>query len=60
MMDIKSRGLKTRTPLSNAVRTELLQWLNKLSEETRINKSKLLDEALEDLLKKYDYKIDAE
>lgn len=59
-MDIKSRGLKTRTPLSNAVRTELLQWLNKLSEETRINKSKLLDEALEDLLKKYDYKIDAE
>jgi predicted DNA-binding protein len=55
-MDIKSRGLKTRTPLSNAVKTELFQALNKLSEDTKINKSKLLDEALEDLIKKYNVK----
>lgn len=52
-MDIKSRGLKNRTPLSNAVKTELLHALNKLSEETRISKSKLLDEAIEDLIKKH-------
>jgi len=47
------RGLKTRKPLSNAVRIELYDQLKSISEETRIPMSKLLDEALEDLIKKY-------
>ncbi|MED3792358.1 ribbon-helix-helix domain-containing protein [Niallia alba] len=49
----KSRGLKTRKPLSNAVKIELAEQLKELSERTRIPMSKLLDEALEDLIKKY-------
>lgn len=44
------RGLRNRKNLSNAVKTELLDGLKKLSEETRIPMSKLLDEAIEDLL----------
>ena len=35
---------------------ELKEGLQKLSEETRITQSKLLDEAIEDLLKKYEKK----
>jgi predicted transcriptional regulator len=57
-MDIKSRGLKTRTPLSNAIKTELHRALSKLSEETRISKSKLLDEAIADLMIKYNFEIE--
>lgn len=49
----KSRGLKNRTPIANAIRTDLAIGLQDLSEKTRIPKSKLLDEALEDLLTKY-------
>ena len=36
----------------------LKEGLQKLSEETRIPQSKLLDEAIEDLLKKYEKKRD--
>lgn len=50
-MDAK-RGLKNRKPLSNAIRIELHDSLKKLSTETKIPISKLLDEAIEDLLKK--------
>lgn len=50
-MENKKR-LKNRTPLNNAVRNELYESLKKLSDETMIPMSKLLDEALEDLLKK--------
>ncbi|MEH6946781.1 ribbon-helix-helix domain-containing protein [Bacillus sp. JJ634] len=46
----QSRGLKTRTPLSNAVKTELLVELKQLSAQTKVPISKLLDEAIEDLL----------
>jgi predicted DNA-binding protein len=48
----ENRGLKTRTPISNAVKTELYDQLKKLSEETKVPVSKLLDEAIEDLLMK--------
>lgn len=46
------RGLKNRTPLSNAVKTELYEALRNLSHETKVPISRLLDEAIEDLLKK--------
>ncbi|MCM3030356.1 MULTISPECIES: ribbon-helix-helix domain-containing protein [unclassified Niallia] len=49
----EKRGLKNRKPLSNAVKIELYDALKNLSDETKIPMSKLLDEALEDLLKKY-------
>lgn len=48
-----NRGLKTRTPLSNAVDTKLLHKLQQLSKDTRIPQSKLLDEAIELLLQKH-------
>lgn len=48
----EKRGLKNRKPLSNAVKTELYDDLKKLSEETKVPISRLLDEAIEDLLKK--------
>ena len=48
-----NRGLKNRKTISNAVRTELAEALKQLSEVTKIPMSKLLDEALEDLINKY-------
>ena len=47
------RGLKYRKVLSNAIKTELWHSLDDLSKETRISKSKLLDEAITDLLIKH-------
>jgi len=47
------RGLVTRTVMSNSIRNDLADKLKKLSEETRIPKSKLLDEAIELLLAKH-------
>jgi len=46
------RGLKTRKPISNAIRIDLHDRIRKLSDETKVPISKLLDEAIEDLLKK--------
>jgi len=48
----EKRGLKNRKPLSNAVKIELYDGLKCLSEKTKIPMSKLLDESIEDLLKK--------
>jgi hypothetical protein len=48
-----SRGLKNRTPISNAVDTKLWIKFQQLSKETRIPQSRLLDEAIELLLEKY-------
>jgi hypothetical protein len=45
--------LKNRRQFTTATRPELLDGLRKLSEKTRIAMSLLIDEALEDLLKKY-------
>ena len=48
-----NRGLKTRTAFSNSLRNDLSDELDKLNSQTKIPKSKLLDEAIELLLLKY-------
>lgn len=53
-----NRGLKNRTPISNAIDTKLLHKLQELSKETRIPQSKLLDEAIELLLEKHSKSTD--
>jgi len=50
---MNNRGLKNRTAISNAVDTMLYNKLKELSEETMIPMSKLLDKAIELVLKKY-------
>ena len=46
--------LVNRTRFISSLKYELVPQLAKLSEETRVPKSRLLDEAIEDLLKKYE------
>lgn len=53
---MEKRGLKTRKTLSNAIDKKLWEGLHRLHEETRINKSRLLDEAISDLIRKYEKK----
>ncbi|AUO14822.1 ribbon-helix-helix domain-containing protein [Priestia megaterium] len=48
----KRNHLRSRKMLSNAVKNELYDKLKELSDETKVPMSKLLDEAIEDLLKK--------
>ena len=48
--------LKTRTRIGNNVDTELLKLLRQLSYDTRIPMSRLLDEAVEDLIQKHNSK----
>ena len=48
-----NRGLKTRTPISNAVNTELYERLQELSKETMIPISKLLDRGIELVINEY-------
>lgn len=48
-----TRGLVTRTQCGTTVDNELFNKLNSLSKQTRITKSRLLDEALELLFKKH-------
>lgn len=43
-----------RVRFTSSLKKELMPKLDKLAEETRIPKSRLLDEAVEDLLKKYE------
>ena len=57
--NLTKRGLKTRTPFSSTMKSELLQAFKELSEVSRIPASKLLDEAIEDLLSKHQNKIKA-
>lgn len=45
--------LKYRTRFTSSLRNELIEPFDKLAEETRINKTRLLDEAVEDLLRKH-------
>ena len=49
--------LKNREQFTSSLRPELLNTLRDLSDNTRINMSLLLDEAVEDLLKKYGKEI---
>ena len=48
--------LKTRTRIGNTLDTELLKLLKELSNNTRIPMSRLLDEAVEDLIQKHNSK----
>ena len=45
--------LKYRTRFPSSLRNELGEKINKLSQETRLQKTTLMDEAVEDLLMKY-------
>ena len=47
-----NRDLKTREPVSSSVKKEIWQALRSFSEESKVPISKLLDEAIEDLLTK--------
>lgn len=49
-----TRGLKTRTPISNAVDTKLYEELKELSTKTMIPISRLLDRAIGLVLKEYE------
>ena len=49
--------LKYRTRFTSSLKNELIPLFNQLAAQTRIPKSRLLDEAIEDLLKKYDIEI---
>jgi hypothetical protein len=48
-----NRGLKNRTPISNAVDTKLYEQLKQLSKDTMIPMSKLLDRGIELIIKEY-------
>lgn len=50
---VSTRNLKNRVPISSSVDREAWEKLKELSTKTRINVSKLLDEAINDLLKKH-------
>ena len=45
--------LKYRTRFTSSLRNELWEKFNTLSQETRLQKTTLMDEAVEDLLMKY-------
>ena len=51
---MNNRGLKNRTAIANAVDTNIMIKFKELSINTKIPMSKLLDEALEDIIKKYE------
>lgn len=51
--NMNDRGLKTRVPISSTIDKKLNKKLRQLSEDTRVPMSKLLDEAIEDLIKKH-------
>jgi len=45
--------LKNRTRFTSSLRNELVPYFDRLAEQSRITKTRLLDEAVEDLLKKH-------
>lgn len=51
----KSNDLTTRKRAGIVVDKKLWEQFGVLSKKTRIPKSRLIDEAIEDLLKKYDF-----
>ena len=52
--------LKYRTRFTSSLKNELVPLFNQLAKKTRIPKSRLLDEAIEDLLKKHNMELSAE
>jgi len=55
--DLAEPVLKNRTRFTSSSKNELIPLFNKLSEDSRITKTKLLDEAIEDLLKKHKIRV---
>lgn len=53
----KNNKLVTRTRFSNSLRNDLSESLLQLKEDTRIDMSKLLDQAVELLLQEYNRPI---
>ncbi|EOP78680.1 ribbon-helix-helix domain-containing protein [Bacillus toyonensis] len=51
---MKTSDLKTRDRFSSTLDKGINEKFQQLTEKTRINKSKLLDEAIRDLVKKYE------
>ena len=49
--------LVNRTKLISSLDNALVEPLNELSKKTRVPKSRLIDEAIEDLLKKYERRL---
>ena len=49
--------LVNRTKLISSLDNKLVEPLNELSKKTRVPKSRLIDEAIEDLLKKYEKRM---
>ena len=49
--------LVNRTKLISSLDNKLVEPLNELSKQTRVPKSRLIDEAIEDLLKKYEKRL---
>ncbi len=52
--------LKYRTRFTSSLKNELVLCFDELAKKTRIPKSRLLDEAIEDLLKKYNIPVPQE
>ncbi len=50
--------LKYRTRFTSSLKNELVPCFDELSRKTRIPKSRLLDEAIEDLLKKHGMEVE--
>lgn len=50
-----NRGLKNREAFSNSLRKDLFQQLKEISDRTQIPMSKLLDRAVELLLKDFEH-----
>ena len=53
---MSEKPLVYRTRFVSSLANELVEPFNELSKKTRVPKSRLLDEAIEDLLKKYEKK----
>jgi len=51
----KDRGLKTRFSISSSVEKKIWLKLKDYSDKTKVPISKLLDEAIDDLLKKREF-----
>ena len=49
--------LVNRTRFTSSMDNGLIKKFDELAKKTRINKSRLLDEAVEDLLKKYEKRL---
>jgi len=53
----RERGLKSRVPISTTISIEAREKLNEIHEATQIPMSKLLDEAIKDLVVKYERRL---